>query len=48
MNGTLYVLVIDAEDANLIPGHSFEVAGENMSFYCVLSIEVRSEDDDWY
>jgi hypothetical protein len=48
MNGTIYVLVIDAEDANLMVGRSFQVASEDMSFFCVLSIEVRSEDDDRY
>lgn len=32
MNGTVYVLVIDAEDADLMAGHSFEVADEALKF----------------
>jgi hypothetical protein len=37
-NGTVYVKVTGEEDANLMDGRSFEVAGERMSFYHVLSI----------
>jgi hypothetical protein len=48
MNGTVYVLVTDAEDANLMVGRSFQVASEDMSFFRVLSIEIRYEDDDRY
>jgi hypothetical protein len=48
MNGTVYVLVTDAEDANLMIGRSFQVASEDMSSFRVLSVEIRSEDDDRY
>lgn len=47
-NGTVYVLVIDEADANLMAGRSFEVAGQIMSFYRVLSIAVRSKAEDFY
>ena len=48
INGTVYVLVIDAEDANLMVDRSFQVASEDMSFFHMLGIEVRSENDDRY
>ena len=41
-------VVTHAEDANLMVGHSFQVASEDMSFFRVLGIEVRSENDDRY
>ena len=48
MNGTVYVKVVKESDANLMVGRSFEVAGERMSFYRILSIRVRSEEKDIY
>jgi len=47
-NGTMYVKVNDEADANLMAGRSFEVAGERMSFYHILNISVRSEEEDIY
>lgn len=48
MNGTVYVLVRDAQEAQLMAGRSFRVSGEIMSFYCVLNIKTRSAVDDIY
>ena len=48
MNGTVYVKLVKESDANLMAGPSFEVAGETMSFYRILSIRVRSEEKDIY
>ena len=47
-NGTVYVKVTGEEDANLMAGRSFKVAGERMSFYRVLSISVRPVEEDSY
>jgi len=41
----VYVKVDKESDANLMAGRSFEVAGEIMSFYCILSLRVRAEED---
>ena len=46
-NDTVYVKVTGEEDANLIAGRSFKVAGERMSFYHVLSIRVRPVEDSY-
>jgi hypothetical protein len=46
--GILILSVTDAGDANLMVGRSFQVASEDMSFFRVLSIEIRYEDDDRY
>ena len=48
VNGTVYVLVLDAKEARLMVGRSFKVGGEEMSFYLVLNIEQRSAGDDIY
>ena len=45
-NCTVYVKVDKESDANLMAGRSFEVAGETMSFYRILSIRVRSEEEE--
>ena len=42
----LDLLVLDAQEAQLMAGRSFKVGGEEMSFYRVLSIEQRSAGDD--
>jgi len=47
-NGTVYIKVTGEEDANLMAGRSFKVAGERMSFYRVLSISVRPVEEDSY
>ena len=47
-NATVYIKVTGEEDANLMAGRSFEVAGERMSFYRVLSISVRPVEEDSY
>ena len=47
-NGTVYVKVTGEEDANLMAGRSFEVVGERMSFYRVLSISVCPIEEDLY
>ena len=41
MHGIVYVLVLDAGGAALMAGRSFEVDHRTLSFYRVLSIEVR-------
>jgi len=46
MNGTVYALVLGVGGDALMAGRSFEVDGQTLSFYHVLSIEVRSENDD--
>ena len=46
-NGTMYIKVTGEEDANLMAGRSFKVAGERMSFYHVLSIRVRPVEDSY-
>ena len=48
VNGTVYVLVVDAQEAQLMDDRSFKVGGELMSFYRVLNIETRSAGDDIY
>lgn len=48
MNGTVYVLVRDAQEAQLMAGRSFRVSGEIMSFYRVQNIKTRSAVDDIY
>ena len=48
VNGTVYVLVVDAQVAQLMVGRSFKVGGELMSFYRVLNIETSSVGDDIY
>jgi len=48
VNGTVYVLVVDAQVAQLMVGRSFKVGGELMSFYRVLNIETSSAGDDIY
>lgn len=35
-------------NANLMASRSFQVAGQIMSFYRVLSIDVRPKDEDFY
>jgi len=47
-NSTVYVLAINEEDANLMAGNSFEVAGETMPFYRVLNINLRPQQEDVY
>ncbi|CAD6210014.1 unnamed protein product [Miscanthus lutarioriparius] len=47
-NDIVYVKVTGEEDANLMVGRSFKVAGERMSFYRVLSISVRPVEEDSY
>ena len=44
LNGTVYVLVLNVEEAQLITGRSFKVGGEEMSFYRVLNIDQKSAD----
>ena len=44
-NGTVYVKVDKKSEANLMAGRSFEVAGERLSFYCILNLRVRAEED---
>jgi len=44
----VYVKVDKESDANLMVWRSFEVAGERMSFYCILSLRVRAEEEDIY
>ena len=48
VNGTVYLLVGDAQEAQLMDGCSFKVGGQLMSFYHVLNIETRSAGDDIY
>jgi hypothetical protein len=48
MNGTVYVLVGDAQEALFMVGRSFKVGSELMSFYRVLNIETRAAGDDIY
>jgi hypothetical protein len=48
VNGTVYVLVLDVEETQLMAGRSFKLEGEEMSFYRVLNIEQRSAGDDIY
>jgi len=47
-NGTVYVLVKDEENANMMAGRSFLVGGGIMSLYRVLSIGVRAKAEDSY
>ena len=47
-NGTVYVLVKDEEDANMMADCSFLVGGGIMSLYRVLSIGVRGKTEDSY
>lgn len=47
-SGTVYVLVNDEEDAKLMAGRSFQVQGQIMSFYRVLSVTVRPAQEDIY
>ena len=47
-NGTVYVLVKDEENANMMAGRSFLVGGGIMSLYHVLSIGVRAKAEDSY
>lgn len=39
MSSTIYVLIPDAEDAQLMAGRAFKVDGQDICFYCVLKIE---------
>ena len=47
-NGTVYVLVSDENDANLMVGHSWAVGGQRISLYRVLSIGIRPKEEDFY
>lgn len=47
-NGTVYVLVINEADANMMAGRSWTVGGQLISLYRVLSITLRAKADDWY
>jgi hypothetical protein len=48
INSTVYVLVPEGEDAQLMAGRAFNVAGQDICFYRVLKIEERSGDVDLY
>lgn len=48
VNGRVYVLVKDEEDADLMKGRSFYVQGQSFSFYRVLSVAIRAKDEDFY
>jgi hypothetical protein len=47
-NDTVYVLVKDDEDTNMMFGRSFLVGGGGISFYRVMSIGVKAEAEDLY
>lgn len=47
-NGTVYVLLEKAEDADLMMGRSFRADGQYMSFCRVLNMEVLPAADDFY
>jgi hypothetical protein len=44
----MYVKVDKESDANLMARCSFEVAGERISFYRILNLRVRAEEEDIY
>jgi hypothetical protein len=47
-NGTVYVKVDKESDVILMAGLSFEVLGQRMSFYRILSLSVHGEEEDVY
>jgi hypothetical protein len=48
VNGIVYVLVENAEAAELMTGCCFRVDEEHITFFRVLKMEERSEFDDFY
>lgn len=48
VSSTVYVLVPDAEDAQLMAGCAIKVDGQDICFYHVLKIEERSADVDLF
>ena len=47
VNGTVYVLVENAEAAELMTGRCFRVDEEHITFFRVLKMEERSESHDF-
>ena len=48
VNGTVYVLVENAEAAELMTGRCFRVDEEHITFFRVLKMEQRAKADGFY